>query len=243
MRSGIKTTLSFLTIFLLVWLGAKYFLPLCFPFFLGGGLALLAEPLVRFLCRRLRFPRTVAAGIGVTAVFFSVAIQFLLIFAFLVRELGMLAGILPDLTQTAQSGLTLLQSFLLNLVEKLPQSIRPLLSQNVDSLFSGGSALLEKAFRYVLGLAGSILTHVPDSALSLGTGVISAFMISAKLPRIRKWIRRQLPREKLRPILHTLKRMKTAVGCWLLAQLKLAGMTLVLLAVGLLLLRMPYALV
>lgn len=243
MRSGTKTTLSFLAVFLVVWLGLRYLLPLCFPFLLGTGLALLAEPIVRFFCKRLHFPRSLAAGIGVTAAFLSVALLFLLVCAFLVRELGMLAGILPDLTQTAQSGLTLLQSFLLKLVGKLPQSIRPMLSQNVDTLFSGGSALLDRAFRYVLGLAGTILTHVPDSALSLGTGVISGFMISAKLPRIKKWIRHHLPREKLRPLLRTLKRMKTAVGCWLLAQIKLAGMTLVLLAAGLLILRIPYALV
>lgn len=243
MRAGIKTTVSFLTVFLIVWLGLKYMLPLCLPFLIGTILALLAEPLVYFLSRKLYFPRSLAATIGVTAVFFGVAMLFLLLCAFLVRELGILAGILPDLTQTAQSGLNLLQSFLLNLVEKLPPSIRPLLQQNVADLFSGGSALLDKAFRYVLGLAGTILTHVPDSALSLGTGVISAFMISAKLPGIRKWIRSRLPREKLRPVLHTLKRIKAAVGCWLTAQIKLAGMTLVFLAAGLLILRIPYALV
>lgn len=242
MRSGTKTTLSFLTVFLLVWLGMRYLLPLCFPFLLGTGLALLAEPAVRFFCRRLRFPRPLASGIGVTAAFVGISALFLLLCAFLVRELGILAGILPDLTETARSGLSLLQNFLLELVARLPQSIRPLLERNVSELFSGGSALLDRAFRYVLELAGSILTHVPDSALSLGTGVISAFMISAKFPKIQKWIRKHLPREKLRPVLQTLKRMKTAVGCWLMAQIKLAGMTLLLLAAGLLLLRIPYAL-
>ena len=243
MRSGTKTILSCLTVFLMVWLSVRYLLPLCFPFLLETALALLAEPMVRFFCRRLRFPRSLAAGIGVTAAFAGVALLFLLLCAFLVRELGILAGILPDLTEATRSGLTLLQTFLLDLVNRLPQSIRPILARNVTEVFSGGSALLDRAFRYVLGLAGSFLTQVPESALSLGTGVISAFMISAKLPRIRKWIRVRLPREKLRPLLRTLGRMKAAVGSWLLAQLKLAGMTLILLAAGLLLLRIPYALV
>lgn len=243
LRSGTRTTLSFLTIFLFAWLGIRYLLPLCFPFLLGTGLALLAEPAVRVLCRRMHFPRPLAAGIGVTAAFLGISLLVLLLCAFLVRELGVLAGILPDLTETARSGLSLLQTFLLSLVDRLPQSIRPLLQQNVTELFSGGSALLDKAFRYVLGLAGTILTQVPDSALSLGTGVISGFMISAKLPGIRRWFLRHLPREKLRPVLRTMNRVKTAVGGWLMAQVKLAGMTLVLLAAGLLILRIPYALV
>ena len=94
----------------------------------------------------------------------------------------------------------------------------------------------------MLGLAGSILSHVPDSALSLGTAVISGFMISAKLPRIRKWISAHFPREKLRPLLDSLKRIRSAVGGWLSAQLRLAGVTLGILLAGLLILRIPYAL-
>lgn len=217
-------------------------MPLCFPFLLGTGLALLAEPLVRILSRRLRLPRGIAAGLGVAAAFSAVALLVLLLLAFLIRELGILAGILPDLTETTRSGLSLLQNWLLDLAAKAPGGIRILLQKNVTDLFSGGNALLDRGFRYVLGLAGDILTHVPDSALSLGTGVISGFMISAKLPGIRKWLRKKLPREKLKPLLAMLSRVRQAVWGWLTAQLKLAAVTLGILAAGLLFLRVPYAL-
>lgn len=164
----------------------------------------------------------------------------LLILAFLVRELGILAGILPDLSQTARSGILLLQNWMMDMAGRMPQSVRPLLEQNVAGLFSGGTALLDKAFSYVLGLAGAILSHVPDSALNLGTAVISGFMISAKLPRLRKWILQHFPKEKLRPLLKTLKHIRTAVGCWLIAQLRLAGVTLIILVIGMLILQIPY---
>lgn len=241
MRSGTGSILSVVGICLLAWLGGKFLLPLCFPFLLGTGLALTAEPLVKLLCTKLHLPRGAAAGIGVTAAFLGIALLVLLVLAFVVRELSVLAGVLPDLTETARSGITLLQNWLMDMTGRMPQSVRPLLQQNVTNLFSGGTALLDKAFSYVLGLAGAILSHVPDSALSLGTGVISGFMISAKLPRIRKWIAARFPREKLRPLLQTLKRIRTAVGGWLIAQLRLAGVTLGILLAGLLLLRVPYA--
>ena len=243
MRSGTRITLSFLLVFVAVWLSLRYLMPICFPFLLGMGLALLAEPVVGLLCRRLHFPRPLAAGIGVTAAFAGMALLLLLLCASLVRELGMLAGILPDLTDTARTGLSLLQSWLLELVSRVPQSIRPLLEQNVTTLFSGGTSLLDRAFRYVLGLTGTILRQVPDSTLSLGTGVISGFMISTKLPGIRKWLKRRISREKLKSLLQTVKRMKTAVGGWLMAQVKLAGMTFLILAGDLLILRTPYALI
>lgn len=241
MRSGTKSVFTVLFASLFLWLGGKFLLPLCFPFLLGTALALGAEPLVRLLCGRMRLARGLAAGIGVTGVFLGFTMLVLLILAFLVRELSMLAGVLPDLTHTARSGITLLQNWLMDLAGRTPQSIRPLLEQNVTTLFSGGTALLDKAFSYVLGLAGAILSRMPDSALTLGTAVISGFMISAKLPRIRSWIHNHFPRERLRPLLETLKQLRLAVGGWLLAQFRLAGVTLLLLLMGLLILRIPYA--
>lgn len=242
MRPSTKTIFTFLSAFLAAWLGIRYLLPLTLPFLLGTGLALTAEPMVSFFCKHMRTPRPIAAGIGVSMAFCCIALLLLLACAFLVRELGLLAGVLPDLEDTARAGISSLEGWLLELTSHTPQSIRPLLSRNVTDFFSDGTALLEKAVGYVLGLAGGLLSRVPDSALGLGTAVISAFMISAKLPKIRSWIARRLPREKLRPILQALKRMKTAVGGWLLAQLKLAGVTMAILAAGFLLLRIPYAL-
>jgi len=242
LRSGTGRVLSVLITCFFLWLGGKFLLPLCFPFLMGAGLALLAEPGVWFLCTRLRLPRGIAAGIGVSAAFLGLTLLILLILAFVVRELGILAGILPDLTQTARDGIELLQAWLMNLAGRMPNSIRPLLEQNVATLFSGGTALLDRAFSYVLGLAGSILSHVPDSALSLATAVISGFMISAKLPGIRRRIPDFFPRERLRPLIQTLKRIRSAVGGWLLAQFRLAGVTLGILMAGMLILRIPYGL-
>lgn len=242
MRSGTKSVLSVLCTCFFLWLGGKILLPLCFPFLLGTGLALMAEPGVRFLCTRLHLPRGLAAGVGVTVAFLGIGLLLLLFLAFVVRELGILAGILPDLTVTARSGIQLLGDWLLQLTGRMPGSLRPLLEQNVTTLFSGGTALLDRAFSYVLGLAGTILSHVPDSALTLATAVISGFMISAKLPVIRRWFSDFWPKERLRPLVQTFRRIKEAVGGWLLAQLRLAGVTLGILAAGMLILRIPYGL-
>lgn len=242
MRSGTRRILWWAAAGLALWLGGKWVLPLCFPFLLGTGLALVAEPVVRLLSTRLRLPRAAASGIGVTAACLGMAMLVLLILAFLVRELSILAGILPDLTETARSGILLLRSWLMDLAGRMPHSIRPLLEENVGVLFSGGTALLDKAFSYILGLAGALLSRMPDRALNLGTAVISGFMISARLPRIRRWIRVHFPREQLRPLLEGLKRIQRTLGRWILAQFRLTGVTWILLFLGLVILRIPYAL-
>lgn len=241
LRPGTKKTLCLLAVFLTAWLSARYLLPLLAPFLLGALLALAAEPMTFFLNRRLHVPRPVSATLGVSMAFCFLAMVVLLLGAFLIRELRALAGVLPDLEAAAVSGIELLRNWTLDLTDWTPPGVRPLIQENISALFSDGTAMLNKITPFALSFAGNILTHVPDSALTLGTGLISAFLISAKLPRMKRWVLRRIPRARLRSLLAALKRMKTALGGWLLAQTKLMGLTLLILLLGFLLLRIPHA--
>lgn len=242
MRPGTGRILSVLLTFLGVWLAARFLLPLFAPFLLGTLLALAAEPVVLFLHRRLRIPRTAAAGVAVTMTFGFLALILLMLCAFLVRELGVLSGALPQVEQAARSGIGLTQNWLLSLAARMPQSVRPFVEDNVTSFFSDGSTLLSRAVSWLLGLAGNLLSHIPDSALGLVTAVLSGYMISAKLPRIRRWCLRRIPKRRLLAITNALKRVRSALSCWLLAQGKLMGLTFVILLLGFVMLRIPYAL-
>ena len=233
---------SIIPVFFLVWLSIRYFLPLFSPFLLGTLLALSAEPMVRFLHKRLHVPRPVSAGIGVSMAFFLLSILLLCLCAFLIRELGNLGSVLPDLSQTAKNGFSLVQNWLLQLSSRTPKSLQPILEQNVNRFFSDSATLLDKAMGYLLGLAGSLLSHVPDSAFSLGTALISAFLISAKLPKIRRYLLRHIPREWLRSVLNTVRQIRQVFGGWFTAQCKLVGVSFVILFLGLVILRIPYAL-
>ena len=241
MRPGTGKFLSILLVFALVWLSARLLLPLFSPFLLGTLLALAAEPMVSFLHKRLRLPRSAAAGISVTMVFAFLAMILLLLCAFLVRELRALSGVLPQLEQAARSGIGLTQNWLLELTARTPDSIRPLLENNVTAMFSEGNTLLSRAASWALGLAGGLLSHIPDSALGVFTAVLSGYMISAKLPRFRRFLLRRIPRQRLRSVVQAWKRIRSTLGCWFLAQGKLMGLTALILLLGFVLLRIPYA--
>lgn len=234
-----KTIFTTLAVFVLTWLTMKYLLPLLSPFLLGALLALAAEPMVGFLCRRLHMPRVVSTAISVSMAFCFLALLLLMLCAFALRQLKNLAGILPDLETAARTGLALVQTRLLDLAARAPKGIRPLLEDNVRTLLADSGNLLGKLTAWLLGLAGSILAHVPDSALGLGTAILSAFLISAKLPQIQKWLLRRIPRQQLRSALESARRMRKVLGRWLLAQGKLMSITFAIVAAGLTLLRIP----
>ena len=242
MRPGTPKITSIFLAFGLVWLSIRFFLPLFSPFVLGTLLALSAEPMVRFLTKKLHVPRSLSAGIGICMAFSLLAMVLLCLCAFLLRELSSLGHILPDLGQTTKNGFSLIRNWLLQLSSHTPESLQPILRQNVNRFFSDSAALLDKGIGYLLGLAGNLLSHVPDSAFSLGTAVISAFLISAKLPKIRRYLLRRIPRELLHSLMNTGKRIRRIFCGWLTAQCKLMGVSFLILFLGLVILRIPYAL-
>lgn len=241
MSSAVRKALRLALIFGILLLVIEYLLPLCLPFLLGTVLAMAAEPMVSFFTRRLRIPRALATGIGVSMAFSFLALLVLLLAALLLRQVRMLAGIVPDLESTVLSGMHALAGWLLSLAAKAPASLQQPLAQNITQFFSSGSALLEKITAWLLHFASGILSHVPDSALGTGTAIIASFMISAKLPDIRTVLRNNLPMQKLRPVLDAAARIKTALGGWLKAQLTLCCVTFLVLTAGFALLGIPYA--
>ena len=224
-----------------IFLGIRYLLPLIFPFLLGGALALAAEPIVRFGCKRLHLPRPAAAAIGVSMSFAFLAIVVLLLAALVLQELRTLAGILPDLEKSIRDGMQSVSVWLLKLVEKASGDIAAVLTRNINDAFSGGRAMLDQITSYLLHLASGILSQVPGRALSFGTAIIASFMISAKLPKLKAAVRSRLGTQKLQPLFDSLRRLRHTLLCWLKAQLKLSGITFTVATVGLLLLRIPYA--
>lgn len=224
-----------------IFLSIRYLLPLIFPFLLGGLLALAAEPIVRFGCKRLRLPRPAAAGIGVGMSFAFLAMIVLVLAALLLRQLRTLAGILPDLENSIRGGMQSVSTSLLELAQKAPGGISAVLSRNIKDFFSGGNAMLERITGYLLRLASGMLSQVPGRALSFGTAILASFMISAKLPKIKSAFRSRLDTQKLQPAWNTLRRLRHTLFSWLKAQLKLSGITFAVAAAGLLLLRIPYA--
>ena len=237
-----KNILSLLAGLVLVWLSVRFLLPLIRPFLLGLALALAAEPMVRFLESRLRLPRQAAAALGVSLVFCFLALLLTVLCAAALRQLRSLAGILPGLENAARSGLNLVQTNLLALAARAPRNLRSMLTENLRLLFSDGSTLLGKITAWLLGLAGGILGRLPDSALGFGTGILSAFLISARLPRIRRWLLGKIPKDRLNALLARLKRLRRMLRSWLTAQLKLMSVTFCILAAGLTLLRIPRSL-
>lgn len=241
MRAGNRKFCSLLLVFALVWLWISVLMPLFSPFFLGLALALAADPLVKVLNKRLHIPRSVSAGIAVSMTFCLLALALLLLGAFALRQMSRLSSILPELENAAASGIALTRDYVLDLSARAPAGIRPLLRENVAAFFSDGSTLISKTLGYLLSLAGALLGGIPDSALSLGTALLSGYMFSAKLPKLKQQLKSRIPKPRLTQLTALVTRLRHTLQGWLKAQCKLMGVTFAIVLPGLVLLRVTYA--
>ena len=217
-----------------LWAGVRYLLPVALPFLLGTGIALLSEPGVRALSRKI--PRWGASALCVSLTLGLLAGGVSFLGALLFQQVG--RG-LPEMAQTAKQGLTVTRDWLIGLGEKAPQTIRPALQQTVTEMFSDSSVILEQATQRLLGMVTAAIGTVGSGALSIGTGILAAFFISARLPQLKSAVQKRLPENWSTVYLPAIRRVRTALGGWLKAQLKLCGITWGIVSIGFLLLRIP----
>lgn len=237
-RTTLRRAALLIGIFLAFWLGLKYLLPLFLPFGLGLLLALAAEPAVR-LGAGWKLPRWAASGLGVGLTLLLFVTLVGVIGAAAVKELGVLAKRLPDLQETARQTTLQLRNLMENAASYAPDGIQPLVDKSINGLFS--SAVLEQEILRLPGAIKGFLSRIPDGALGIGTGIISGFMFSVRLPKLKEWLRQKMPEKVKTQLLPGLKRGKDALLGWLKAQIKLSSITCGIVLAGFLLLQIPFA--
>ena len=226
---------GFFALFLLLalWLAGKLLLPFLFPFVLGTLLAMAAEPMVRLGIQRLKLRRGLAAGLGVSVTLLLLSAVLLLLGSLAVKELGNLATAIP---QTLHQSSLVLEDWLTRVSASAPAQIQPLLTRSVENFFGNQTMLTDRAVGKVPGFLTGVLGKVPGKAMSIGTGILSGFFISALLPKLKD----RLPPIYYDRILPAAQHLKKTLGKWLAAQGKLMAVAYGIVTVGFFLLHVPY---
>ena len=235
-RRASAVALTFVT----VWLCLRYLFPLFLPFLLGLAAALAAEPAAVFLQRNLHWRRSCAAAGAVTAFLAATGAALWLAGAVAVERAMHLAGSLDGAAEQLSAGFETVRVWAVTLAAKAPGGLAQPLTASVEELFSDGSALLHRGTDAALGMAGQAAQRLPGSLVTLGTAVLAAYMISARLPRLLAKISAMpLWNKRLRP---ALLRLRRTGKCWLRAQVRLSAVTFGIVLGGLVLLGVKHKL-
>lgn len=226
---------------LALWALAAWCLPVGLPFLIGLLVAKLSYPLAGRLRSALHFPRWAATFLCVSGVFAMLALGVWLLVKTLASQLGALAQALPGVIASLDEPLHRLEAGLLRLCAKAPGNVGTALRDWMESFLARGAMLGERLSGLVLDLMGGMVTGLPDAVLFTVTAVLSSFMLCARLPELRKWLRGKLPLRARVQLRRITRQIKTVLGGWLRAELKLSAVCFGIVTAGLLLMGYPYA--
>jgi len=224
-----------------LWLAVAYCLPVLLPFGIGLFVARLAYPLAGRLQNGLHMPRWIATFLCVSGVFAILVTAVWLLVRSMFTQLGALAQELPSIFASLSEPLARLEQWLLQLCGKAPGKLGAALQQWLESLLQRGSMLGERLSAMALSFMGGVVTGLPDVLLFTVTAVLSSFMLCARLPELRRWLRNKLPIRWRKQLKELSQQFKTVLNGWCKAQLKLLAVTFAIVTIGLFLMHLPYA--
>ena len=218
------------------WL-LKFFM----PFVIGLVIALIANPLVRFLERRLRLVRRHSSLLIVAAVLALVIGLIYLVISRTVRAARSFAEYLPQLYETAEAAVRQGLERVGGSMDFLPQSLRESWEALGSSLGDYLGLAVEKAAPPTVEAAGSVARVIPSLLVYSVVTVLSAYFFIVERDRIAAFLREHLPAGALRYQEYLKGELKRLVCGYFLAQLKIMGVVWLILTAGFFVLGVGYA--
>jgi sporulation integral membrane protein YtvI len=212
------------------------------PFAMALGLARLMEPAVLFMRRRWRIPRKTGAAILTVLLVAAIlaAVWYLLSWLFyeinsLVERAPALIARLPEMSESLTGRLE-------RWIEAAPPSLRETLRRASEGVLSGLSAIPASVAGRLTGWLTAFAGRLPYMLLFVFALILSTFLISADYPNTVKSLLKPFSERTRDKILSVKSQLVNTLGKWLKAQGILMLITFAGLLTGLLILRVPTAL-
>ena len=238
-RMILNIVIPLLGLCLVIFLGPRL-LHFFMPFVVGWILALLANPLVRFLERRVKLVRRHGSMLIIIAALAIVIGLFYGAGLLVYREMG---SFLADAPEIYQSVIAEIENALQNgrkLAEYFPQNLQPPLlafSDNLDGLFG---KLVSRAAEPTVQIAGHVAKSIPNLLVNMVIIILSSYLFLANRESIMRWLKEHLPAFVFRYIEYMKRDAKGLIGGYFLAQFRIMCVVALILAAGFLVLGVRY---
>ena len=238
-RMILNIVIPLLGLCLVIFLGPRL-LHFFMPFVVGWILALLANPLVRFLERRVKLVRRHGSMLIIIAALAIVIGLFYGAGLLVYREMG---SFLADAPEIYRSVIAEIANALQNgrkLAEYFPQNLQPPLlafSDNLDGLFG---KLVSRAAEPTVQIAGHVAKSIPNLLVNMVIIILSSYLSLADRESIMRWLKEHLPAFVFRYIEYMKRDAKGLIGGYFLAQFRIMCVVALILAAGFLVLGVRY---
>lgn len=241
LRIFLNILVPLVTICLVVIVGPKL-LRFFMPFVIGAVIAMIANPLVRFLERHLKIVRKHSSILIIVVVLAGVIGVIYLLISKLVVEISALAADLPLLYENINREMQQVMVNLEHLLIRLPQNIQDTIYTFIENLGEYISVILQKLAFPTVSVAGNLAKRVPSAMIYAVITILSSYFFIAEREKFVFYLRKYTPTAMNRYIAFLKKDVRHLIGGYFLAQFRIMFVVAAILAVGFVFLRVDYGL-
>lgn len=232
--------ISFGGIFLVIWLGPKL-LRFFMPFVIGWLIAMIANPLVRFLEKRLKIVRKHGSVIIVAGVLAVVVISVYLIISRFAAEAVRFIRDLPELYYRAELEIRQMLENLSQVFHFLPQKTQESLIDLGNNLSELMGTLIQSVGLPTVEAAGNVAKNIPNILIQIIVTIMSSYFFIADRDQLMERFHCLIPNSVSEKIHLVTGNLKHVVGGYFKAQFRIMGIVAVILLAGFLILHVDYA--
>ena len=213
------------------------------PFVIGWILALIANPLVRFLEKRLRLVRRHGSMIIIVSVLALIIGLFYAGITALYREIQAFVKDAPGLWESAAAEMSGAMENGRRLMERLPEGLGDPLLEFTDNLGTALSSVFSHAAAPTVEIAGHVARGIPNALVNAVVIILSSYLFLAEREKIMDWLHRYLPPCVFRYGAFLKRDARGLIGGYFLAQFRIMFVVAAILAAGFLVLGVHYSVI
>lgn len=247
MNKGIKylKILCNLLFFMLVVLFLAFILPkiLVFfmPFVIGFILSLIANPLVRFLEKKIKIKRKYGTVLMIVMVIGTLVLACYGVFLLLINGMRGFMDYMPTMIKNAEGELTIAMGQLQDILHKVPALSHLKVGELGGMLQDTLNDLLNNYKEPTVSAIGGFAKSIPDILVSAVMGLLATYFFIADRDKIMSTLKRHVPKTMQDKCMIIYNHILRAVGGYFKAQFKIMGVIYIIITIGLMFLGQSYA--
>lgn len=223
-----------------IFIGIR-FLGFFMPFVVGWIIALIANPLVRFLERRMKIVRKHSSMLIIIGVLALIIGGGYFAGVKLVENTGKMISQFPDMYNSINEDFKVVGNNIEGLVNKLPENIQATIRELPSALNEELGHIAASVSQWTVNSAGDMAKKLPNTLIMIIFTILSAYFFTADRDKILKFGREHIPvfiQEKWKLISDN---FSLIIGGYFKAQFKIMFIVWIVLSVGFFMLEIKFA--
>lgn len=228
--------------FYLIWVWGPRLIRFFLPFVIGWVIAVIANPLVRFLEKRLKIVRKHSSMLIVIVVLSAIIA---LLYFLIVKLVNEASGLIQDIPSYYDVAWVEVQKMMLRIegvLQFFPEDVQNSVNQFVNHLGEYLNVMVQKIASPTFMAAGNAVKSIPAALVYTIVTIFSSYMFIVDRDKLVYFIKRYIPDGGTRYYRYLKSNVRHLIMVYFLAQFKIMFIIAVVLALGFLILGIDYAL-